>query len=248
MMPPEPFTFEAGSRAVLLLHAFTGNSADVRMLGRFLQKKGYTSHSPIYRGHGVEPEKLIASGPDEWWEDVVEAYEYLQFLGYEEIAIAGLSIVGVLGLKLASERPVKGVIPMCTPMYFDNEQQLTKGFRQFARQYKQFQKKDEQTIEKEVAVLMEDSIDLFQRTGTFVEEVNGLIDLVYSPALIIQATHDEMINPESANFIYEHLAVDDKEKTLKWYEESGHFITVGNEKDMLHDDIYTFLEGLNWEE
>lgn len=36
---PEPFTFEGGKRAVLLLHGFTGNSADVRMLGRFLEKK-----------------------------------------------------------------------------------------------------------------------------------------------------------------------------------------------------------------
>src|SRR5699024_1393755 len=49
---PAPFTFEAGPRAVLLLHGFTGNSADVRMLGRYLESKGYSSHAPIYRGHG----------------------------------------------------------------------------------------------------------------------------------------------------------------------------------------------------
>lgn len=36
---PKPFTFEGGEKAVLLLHGFTGNSADVRMLGRFLEKK-----------------------------------------------------------------------------------------------------------------------------------------------------------------------------------------------------------------
>lgn len=36
----KPFFFEAGPRAVLLLHGFTGSSADVRMLGRFLEKKG----------------------------------------------------------------------------------------------------------------------------------------------------------------------------------------------------------------
>ena len=46
---PKPFTFEGGDRAVLLLHGFTGNSADVRMLGRFLEKKGYTCHAPIYK-------------------------------------------------------------------------------------------------------------------------------------------------------------------------------------------------------
>ena len=31
---PQPFTFEEGERAVLLLHGFTGHTADVRMLGR----------------------------------------------------------------------------------------------------------------------------------------------------------------------------------------------------------------------
>ena len=46
---PQPFTFGEGKRAVLLLHGFTGNSADVRMLGRFLEKKGYTCHAPIIK-------------------------------------------------------------------------------------------------------------------------------------------------------------------------------------------------------
>ncbi len=50
---PEPFFFEAGKRAVLLLHGFTGSSADVRILGRFLEKEGYTVKAPHYKGHGV---------------------------------------------------------------------------------------------------------------------------------------------------------------------------------------------------
>ena len=66
---PKPFTFEGGDRAVLLLHGFTGNSADVRMLGRFLEKKGYTCHAPIYKGHGVPPEQLVHTGPEDWWKE-----------------------------------------------------------------------------------------------------------------------------------------------------------------------------------
>src|SRR5690625_1262738 len=107
---PAPFTFEAGPRAVLLLHGYTGNSADVRMLGRYLEKQGYTSHAPIYRGHDLPPEELIKATPEEWWEDVQAAYQYLQELGYKEIAIAGLSLGGVLGLKLAYSQKTKSVI------------------------------------------------------------------------------------------------------------------------------------------
>lgn len=115
---PEPFTFEKGPRAVLLLHGFTGHSADVRMLGRFLEKHGYTSHAPIYRGHGQAPEKLIQTTPADWWEDAVQGYHHLKELGYEEIAVAGLSLGGVLSLKLANSFPVKAAIPMCAPMFF----------------------------------------------------------------------------------------------------------------------------------
>ena len=59
---PKPFTFEGGDRAVLLLHGFTGNSADVRMLGRFLEKKGYTCHAPIYKGTVYHQKSLFIQG------------------------------------------------------------------------------------------------------------------------------------------------------------------------------------------
>ena len=74
----KPFFFEAGKRAVLLLHGFTGNSADVRMLGRFLEKNGYTSLAPHYKGHGVPPEELMQTGPTDWWEDVEDGYESIE--------------------------------------------------------------------------------------------------------------------------------------------------------------------------
>lgn len=243
---PEPFTFEAGKRAVLLLHGFTGHSADVRMLGRFLEKKGYTTHAPIYRGHGLEPEALLESSSEEWWEDVLAAYDHLESLGYDEIAVAGLSMGGALALKLAENKKVKAVIPMCTPVYFDNQKQLTHAFLNFAKQFKQFEKKDPQIIREEVSKLQKNSTELFDSIKIFIEEVNGIIDTIDIPTFVVQARQDEIINPDSANFIYENVATEDKD--LKWYDHSSHLITFGPEKDMLHEDIYAFLETLNWKE
>ncbi|NLI69111.1 MAG: alpha/beta fold hydrolase [Bacilli bacterium] len=243
--PPEPFTLEAGPRAVLLLHGFTGHSADVRMLGRFLQKKGYTSHAPIYRGHGKTPEALLETTPDDWWEDVLKAYEHLVDLGYEQIAVAGLSLGGALSLKLANCRKVKAVIPMCTPMFFDNEKQLTHAFKMFATQYKQLEQKSAEQIEKEVEELMKNSRPLFEKIGRFIKEVSGIVDMIYAPTFVVQARKDQIINTESANYIYEHVATDHKK--IKWYEHSTHVITTDVEKDQLHEDIYEFLESLDWE-
>ncbi|MEJ8765485.1 alpha/beta fold hydrolase [Oceanobacillus sp. HCA-5259] len=241
---PQPFTFEAGPRAVLLLHGFTGHTADVRMLGRFLEKKGYTSHAPIYRGHGAPPEELIKSNPDQWWEDVNSALNHLKELGYDEIAVAGLSLGGVLGLKLAYSTQVKGIISMCAPMFFDNETQLTQGFELFAKEYKQLERKDEKTIEREVATVMEESTEVFSLLKETIEEVKNNVDTIYTPTFVVQARNDTMINTESANYIYDHVEADLKD--IKWYEESGHVITLDKQKDELHEDIYQFLEKLDW--
>ena len=58
----KPFTFEAGKRAVLLLHGFTGNSADVRMLGRFLEKKAIRAMHRIIKDMAFHRKSL--SRPD----------------------------------------------------------------------------------------------------------------------------------------------------------------------------------------
>lgn len=242
--PPQPFTFEAGPRAVLLLHGFTGHSADVRMLGRYLEKKGYTTHAPIYRGHGDTPEALVSATAYDWWEDVQNAFWHLRKLGYAEIAVCGLSLGGVLALKLAYSEEVKAVIPMCAPMFFDNEEQLTKGFRFYAKQYKQFEGKPAEQIDEELNNLMNDAQSVLEELGAFVVDVSKEVDAIYTSAFIAQARQDQMINPTSAEYIYAHIQ--DENKQLKWYESSGHVITLDKEKDLLFEDIYQFLETLDW--
>lgn len=241
---PQPFTFEAGKRAVLLLHGFTGHSADVRMLGRYLQKQGYTCHAPIYRGHGAPPEELIQATPDQWWEDVQNALEHLRELGHTEIAVAGLSLGGVLGLRIAYSEPIKAILPMCSPMFFDNEEQLKGGFKHFAKEYKQLEGKSDEVIQQEMNELLDLSETVFDELGDFIQDVHDHIDHIYTPTYIAQGSLDQMINKESATYIYENVEADHKE--LKWYEKSGHGITFDQEKDQLHEDIYNFLESLDW--
>ncbi|MFK2825436.1 carboxylesterase [Bacillus sp. B190/17] len=243
---PKPFTFEAGNRAVLLLHGFTGNSSDVRMLGRFLQKKGYTSHAPHYKGHGVPPEELVHTGPDDWWKDVMAGYEHLKSLGCDEIAVAGLSLGGVFSLKLGYTVPVKGIVTMCAPMYIKSEEVMYQGVVDYARQFKKFEGKSEGVIEQEIEAFKKTPMNTLKALQQLISDVRGSIDLIYAPAFIVQARHDEMINSESATIIYDEIESTMKE--IKWYEESGHVITIDKEKEQLHEDVYAFLERLDWAE
>lgn len=244
IVAPKPFTFEAGKRAVLLLHGFTGSSADVRMVGRFLEKKGYTTHAPIYKGHGVPPEELVHTGPADWWEDVMAGYQLLKDKGYDEIAVAGLSLGGVFSLKLGYTVPVKAIIPMCAPMYIKNEETMYKGVVDYARQYKQFEGKSSADIKKEIEDFKKTPMGTLKALQSLISDVRNNVDMIYAPTFVVQARHDKMINTDSANIIYN--SVESEEKEIKWYEESGHVITLDKEKEQLHQDIFDFLEKQDW--
>lgn len=241
---PKPFFIEQGKRAVLLLHGFTGTSADVRMLGRFLEKKGYTSLAPHYKGHGVPPEELIHTGPEEWWEDVLAGYNELKEAGYDEIAVAGLSLGGVFSLKVGYNMPVKGIVTMCAPMTMKTTDLMYEGVLKYAREYKKYEGKSEVEIEKEVEALQQQSMPSLADLRKLVEDVRNHVDHIYAPLFVVQATQDQVIDVDSANVIYNEAESEDKQ--LKWYEESGHVITLGPEKGQLHEDILEFLESLDW--
>ncbi|MDH4423214.1 MULTISPECIES: carboxylesterase [Bacillus] len=241
---PKPFTFEGGDRAVLLLHGFTGNSADVRMLGRFLEKKGYTCHAPIYKGHGVPPEQLVHTGPEDWWKDVMNAYQHLKDQGYEKIAAVGLSLGGVFSLKLAYTLPILGVVPMCAPMYIKSEEIMYQGILAYAREYKKREQKSPERIEQEMFEFKQTPMNTLKALQELIRDVRNNVDMIYAPTFVVQARHDEMINTDSANIIYN--GVESTLKDIKWYEDSTHVITLDKERDVLHEDVYNFLEQLDW--
>lgn len=241
---PKPFTFEGGERAVLLLHGFTGNSADVRMLGRFLEKKGYTCHAPIYKGHGVPPEQLVHTGPEDWWKDVMNAYQHLKDQGYEKIAAVGLSLGGVFSLKLAYTLPILGVVPMCAPMYIKSEEIMYQGILAYAREYKKREQKSPERIEQEMFEFKQTPMNTLKALQELIRDVRNNVDMIYAPTFVVQARHDEMINTDSANIIYN--GVESTLKNIKWYEDSTHVITLDKQREELHEDVYNFLEQLDW--
>ncbi len=242
----EPFFYKAGPRAVLLLHGFTGSSSDVRILGRFLEKNGYTCHAPHYKGHGVPPEQLIESSPDEWWQDVIKGYELLKNEGYEEIAVAGLSLGGVFSLKLAMNAPLKGVVTMCAPMSMRTTDKMFEGVLKYAKDYKQFDGEDPEQIEKDVEAIRKKGMPSLPELQQLIRDVRKELDLIYAPVLVVQSRNDEVIDPQSAHIIYED--VESLKKELVWFEHSKHVITLDKEKEQLHETILQFLNSLDWNE
>ena len=76
-----------------------------------------------------------------------------------------------------------------------------------------------------------------------IADVRNNVDMIYAPTFVVQARHDEMINTDSANIIYN--GVESTLKDIKWYEDSTHVITLLiKQRD---ESMYMlFLEQIDW--
>ena len=139
---------------------------------------------------------------------MLDGYDYLVDQGYEDIAVAGLSLGGVFALKLSLNRPVKGIVTMCAPAEGKTQGAIYEGFLEYARNFKKYEGKDQATIDKE----MEDfhPTETLKELSETLNNVRNEIDEVLDPILVVQAENDEMINPQSANYIYENVDSDEK--------------------------------------
>lgn len=242
VITPKSFTYRGGNKAVLLLHGFTGNTRDVRMLGHYLNERGYTCHAPLYKGHGLDPAELMNTSPEDWWQDVLNGYRFLKQDGFKEITVAGVSLGGTFSLKLAADLPVKAVVSMSAPVKSNTVEGLLKRVLDYATWYKKLEGKTEEQISVEIDQLKKKPMNSLEKLQQLIVNTHEQLPSISSPALILQGSLDNSLYQESAELIYEKISSENKK--LIWYEESRHIITLDKEREKVYEDLYTFLNDL----
>ena len=98
------FFFPGGRSGILLIHGLTGTPMEMRLLGKGLNRAGFTVHGMQLAGHCGSTEDLLATGWHDWYASVEQAADSL--LGkVDHLFVGGLSMGALLALKLAAERP-----------------------------------------------------------------------------------------------------------------------------------------------
>jgi len=99
------FTLEGhNTHGVLLVHGLTGTPNEMRVLGKALNRHGYTVHGVQLAGHGGDVEDLLVTGWHDWYASVEQAAERLLHR-VDRLFVGGLSMGALLALKLAAEQP-----------------------------------------------------------------------------------------------------------------------------------------------
>ncbi|RDS81221.1 alpha/beta fold hydrolase [Dyella monticola] len=104
------FRFEGGRCGVLLIHGLTGTPMEMRLLGKGLNRAGFSVYGMQLAGHCGDVPDLLATGWKDWYTSVEAAADTFR-REVDHLFVAGLSMGAILALKLAAERPewVRGV-------------------------------------------------------------------------------------------------------------------------------------------
>ena len=115
------FLLEGSNRkAVLLIHGYTGTPSEMLPLGNYLNQLGYTVLCRRLPGHGTSVGDLERTTAEDWYSAAKDACEGL--LGrYEDVYVAGLSMGGLLAIKLAALLPVKKAAFISTPIFVQDK-------------------------------------------------------------------------------------------------------------------------------
>lgn len=236
----EPFFLPGGTRGVLLIHGFTGSPAEVRLLGDFLHKEGYTVLAPRLSGHGTTVEDMAKTKWPHWYSTVEDAYHILKTL-CSNITVIGLSMGGLLALKLAAEYQVDRLVSLSTPIFIaDKRLNMLPVYRMF-RDFVPKKRKIYADIDPKYSVgYAATPLSSLTSLLQLIQHVEILLPKIHAPLLIVQGWHDHTVQPQSAQYIYDLVASVDK--TLLWLEKSGHIVTIDSEHEHVFRKISEFLK------
>lgn len=237
-----PFFYEGGKQGLLLIHGFTGSTAEMKPMGTYFQEQGFTVCAPLLAGHGTNPEDMLQTGWKDWWKSAVDGYKKLHNYGCEQIFVAGLSMGGVLALRMAREFSVAGVIAMAAPMSFKNWKAHFAWMLHPFVPYQIRSETKEPHIEEAILPYDRTPVKCVASLRRLINEVRGRLNEVIIPTLVIQGGKDETIYPTDANIILERLGSEDKR--LIWYPNASHIIVLDHDREQMFAEILEFIKRL----
>lgn len=233
------FFMDGGESGILFVHGFTGNPEEMKPMARYFNDKGYTCLGIRLKGHCTTPEDMACCSDVDWLMDVTGGYTLLR-RECKRVFVCGISLGGSLGLYLAENYGVDGLVCMSTPIFV-----YYNGVLPAVKVVKHFKKYIASRPANKVWTIFSPGYDKIPVSSVdslyrIVRNVKRRIDKVKCPVLVIQSHGDRIVRPKSAQFIYNNISSIDK--TLLWLEKSSHQVIEGEERDNVFKDSYSFFK------
>jgi len=238
----EPFFLPGGRRGVLLIHGFTGLPAEMRLLGEYLHRRGYTVLGVRLSGHATNIQDLVRQRAEDWLDSARDGYALLSG-ACAQVAVIGHSMGGLLALALAAEKKVAQVVTLAAPIYIAEERGIEAlppreqcaglTVPKARRRLKNVPPAVNCTYRQMPLISVHELLDV-------IGKVKPRLPEVLAPILIMQSRADHTAAPRSADYIYEHVG--SRVKEMFWLEKAGHLLPLEPERELVFARAAAFLE------
>ena len=238
----EPFFIEGNHIGCVLIHGLSSSPSEMRILGDFLDEKGYSVAAPLLPGHGTRPEDLMKARWEDWYRETENAVTRLR-RQCTKIYLVGLSMGGLIALYGAARKlPIAGVIAMAPPIHLENKLAYA------APILKYFKK----SVARDSSLNTTNRLQRITYNEQMLHGVHELLKLrcrvkrsladIKKPVLIVQSKDDTVCLPSGAQYVQEKLG--SPLKILKWLAKSGHIVTMGPEREEMFTQMDYFMQNI----
>ena len=222
----EPFFLPGGRHGVLLIHGFTGLPAELRLMGAYLNERGFTVLAIRLAGHGTTVEDLSRMEHEDWMDSVRDGYAILSG-ACDRISVVGHSMGAVFALLLSIESELAHVVSLGAPIMIAPEQ----GLEHLPTR--------EACIDRYVPKARRKLTDVPQGANNTYRRmplvsIHELLDVVAilcrqigrvtAPLLIVHGERDHTADPKSADYLYENVGSPRCEKFI--LPDAGHLLPL----------------------
>lgn len=246
----EPFFFpgqgQRGRVGCLVIHGFTGTPKEMRWLGEFLNREGYTVCGIRLAGHATRLEDMVRSRYTDWLLSVEDGYHFLRACT-EQVFLLGLSMGGVLALTSAARLVVSGVVAMSTPYRMPTDTWLPLPVVRFLSHFRPYLFKEDddsswfdQESRRQHVAYPANPVRSGVELKLLLAEMQAALPQVTVPVLLVHSRDDRTVPPEAMPELYARLGTAHKE--MLWLEGAGHVVTEEPPRQMLFEAIARFIE------
>ncbi len=242
----EPFFLPGNRTSVLLVHGFTGAPKEMRWMGEYLNRQGYTALGIRLAGHATRPEDMIRSRWQDWLLSVEDGYNLLRTCT-EHIFLAGLSMGGILSLTFAgaADRSIQGVIAISTPYALPHDWRL-RFVRLLSKLQPYLPKSDGKPGSGWFGDAWKQHVSYPQNPVRAIAELNQLIGVMHAalpqvtvPVLLVHSRDDDYVLKDSMASIYDRLG--SRDKHMLWVAGSGHVVTEEPQREAVFRAAADFI-------
>jgi len=227
--------------AALCLHGLTGTPFEVRPVAEALRARGLRACGPRLAGHEGGVETLETRSRHDWVEGALAELDALR-VEHDRIFLVGISLGGLVSLRLSQLGPVDGLVVIGTPLRLPAPiPQLVP----FVRRIMPRRPKRGSDIQDPIARARHPASSTAMPLASVMElialqrEVIEELASVTAPLFVAHGRLDRTAPPRDAHRIYE--TVSSRVKELFWLERSGHIATVDHDAPALIRAATDFL-------